>query len=83
MEILTFEDPEVGKKAFLAYRLSRFGAGGASAVPHLRNMAIGPAIENGFYYDFDVEKPSAAEDLEAIEAEMAKIVKERYRTEPV
>ncbi len=39
-------------------------------------FAIGPAIDNGFYYDFDVEKPFTTEDLEKIEAEMKKIVKE-------
>ncbi|MDR1736788.1 MAG: threonine--tRNA ligase [Oscillospiraceae bacterium] len=44
-------------------------------------LAIGPAIENGFYYDFDVEKPFTAEQLEDIEKEMKKIVKERYRIE--
>jgi threonyl-tRNA synthetase len=37
-------------------------------------IAIGPAIENGFYYDFDVERPFTQEDLEQIEAEMANIV---------
>lgn len=40
-----------------------------------RRFAIGPAIDNGFYYDFDVPTPFSAEDLEKIEAEMAKIVK--------
>jgi len=39
-------------------------------------LAIGPAIDNGFYYDFDVEKPFSPEDLEAIEKEMAKMIKE-------
>ncbi len=43
--------------------------------------SIGPPIENGFYYDFDVEKPFTPEDLEAIEAEMKKIVKENQRFE--
>lgn len=38
--------------------------------------AIGPAIKDGFYYDFDVEKPFTPEDLEKIEAEMKKIVKQ-------
>jgi threonyl-tRNA synthetase len=38
-------------------------------------LAIGPAIENGFYYDFDFEKPISGEDLPKIEAEMEKIVK--------
>jgi threonyl-tRNA synthetase len=37
-------------------------------------VAIGPSIETGFYYDFDVERPFTDEDLRAIEAEMAKIL---------
>lgn len=44
-------------------------------------LAIGPAIEDGFYYDFDVEKPFTPEDLEKIEAEMKKIIKENYKFE--
>ncbi len=49
--------------------------------------AIGPAIDSGFYYDFDVEKPFSAEDLEKIKAEMKKIVKsgvelERFELSP-
>ncbi len=39
-------------------------------------VTIGPAIDNGFYYDFDVEKPFTPEDFPAIEAEMAKIAAE-------
>lgn len=39
-------------------------------------LTIGPAIENGFYYDFDVEKPFTEEDLAKIEEEMKKIIKE-------
>jgi threonyl-tRNA synthetase len=39
-------------------------------------LAIGPAIENGFYYDFDAEKPFSTEALQAIEAEMKRIVTE-------
>ncbi len=38
-------------------------------------VTIGPAIENGFYYDFDTEKPFSADDLLAIEAEMQNIIK--------
>ena len=44
-------------------------------------LAIGPSIENGFYYDFDVEKPFSEEDLKKIEEEMKKIVKEDYELE--
>jgi threonyl-tRNA synthetase len=41
--------------------------------------AIGPPIEDGFYYDFDVERPFTPEDLEAIEARMRELAKERQR----
>ena len=39
--------------------------------------AIGPPVENGFYYDFDVERPFTPEDLERIEARMQELMKER------
>lgn len=44
-------------------------------------LAIGPSIENGFYYDFDVEKPFSEEDLAKLEEEMKKIIKENYELE--
>ena len=44
-------------------------------------IAIGPSIENGFYYDFDLEHPLTSEDLEKIEAEMNKIIKENLKFE--
>ena len=44
-------------------------------------LAIGPAIESGFYYDFDTPTPFTAEDLEKIEAEMKKIAKENLKIE--
>ena len=44
-------------------------------------LAIGPSIENGFYYDFDVEKPFSDDDLKSIEEEMKKIVKEDLELE--
>ena len=43
--------------------------------------SIGPPIEDGFYYDFDVEKPFTPDDLESIEAEMRKIIKSNQRFE--
>lgn len=43
--------------------------------------SIGPPIEDGFYYDFEVERPFTPDDLEKIEAEMRKIVKENQRFE--
>ena len=74
LSILTFDDPD-GKKAFW-HTASHILA---QAVKHLypdARLAIGPAIDNGFYYDFDIEKPFSPEDLSKIEAEMKKIVKE-------
>jgi threonyl-tRNA synthetase len=53
----------------------------ATAVRRLRPEAaigFGPAIDDGFYYDFEVAKPFTPEDLEAIEAEMRKVVAEKY-----
>ena len=44
-------------------------------------LAIGPAIDNGFYYDFDSEHSFTTEDLEKIEAEMKKIAKENLKVE--
>jgi threonyl-tRNA synthetase len=44
-------------------------------------LAIGPAIDTGFYYDFDIEEPFTSEILEKIEEEMKKIVKENLRLE--
>ena len=44
-------------------------------------LAIGPSIENGFYYDFDTPRPFTPEDLEALEAEMRKICKEKLKLE--
>lgn len=44
-------------------------------------LTIGPAIENGFYYDFDIDTPFSREDLDNLEAEMKKIVKENLKIE--
>lgn len=44
-------------------------------------LTIGPPIDTGFYYDFDVETPFSREDLDAIEKEMKKIVKENLKIE--
>ena len=51
----------------------------AQAVQRLHpgaQVTIGPVIDNGFYYDFAYERPFTTDDLPAIEAEMAKLVKE-------
>lgn len=46
-------------------------------------LAIGPAIEDGFYYDFDVEEPFTPEDLKNIEKEMKRVIKQNHKFERV
>lgn len=74
LEILTF-DNEGGKKAFWHTASHVMAQAVKRLYPHAK-LAIGPAIDSGFYYDIDVNMPFAAEDLEKIEAEIKKIVKE-------
>ncbi len=74
LEILTFED-EDGKKAF-RHTASHILAMAVKKLYPGAKIAIGPAIDNGFYYDFQVEKPFTAEDLQKIEAEMKSLAKQ-------
>ncbi len=74
LEILTFEDKD-GQWAF-NHTASHILAQAVLRLYPNTKFAIGPAIDNGFYYDFDVETPFSADDLAKIEAEMTKIVKE-------
>ncbi len=85
LELLTFDDPD-GKKAFW-HTASHVLAQAVKRLYPSAKCAIGPAIDSGFYYDFDVEKPFSAEDLEKIKTEMKKIVKsgvelERFELSP-
>lgn len=73
LNILTFDD-ERGKKAFW-HTSSHILAQAVKRLFPKAKLAIGPAIDNGFYYDFDIDRPFSIDDLEAIEKEMAKIVK--------
>lgn len=79
LEILTFDD-EDGKKAF-NHTASHIMAQAVKRLYPEAKLTIGPAIHDGFYYDFDVETPFSPEDLEKIEAEMKKIVKEGFALE--
>ena len=79
LEFLTFED-EDGRKT-LRHTASHVLA---QAVLHLNpkaKLAIGPAIDNGFYYDFDVDEPFTPEFLAQVEKEMARIIKKNERLE--
>ena len=79
LEILTFED-EDGKRTY-RHTASHILAQAVKRLYPEAKLAIGPAIENGFYYDFDVEKPFTPEDLTKIEGEMKKIIKENLPLE--
>ena len=79
LEILTF-DQEEGRLAF-HHTSSHILAQAVKRVFPETRLAIGPAIENGFYYDLDKETPFLEEDLPKIEAEMKKIVKENLPIE--
>ncbi len=79
LNILTFDD-EQGR---LAYRhtVSHIMAQAVKRLYPSARLAIGPAIENGFYYDFDCDKSFSPEDLEAIEKEMKAVIKENLPIE--
>ncbi len=74
LNILTFAD-EGGRAAF-RHTASHIMAQAIKRLYPDVKLAIGPSIADGFYYDIDSETPFTAEDLEKVEAEMKKIVKE-------
>lgn len=79
LEILTFDD-EYGKWTF-RHTASHIMAQAVKRLYPDARLAIGPAVDDGFYYDFDVETKFTPEDLAKIEAEMKKIVKEDIKLE--
>ena len=80
LNIYTFDNDLEGKKAYW-HTTSHIMAQAVKKLFPNAKLAIGPAIDNGFYYDYDVEKPFSQEDLENIEKEMANIVKENLAIE--
>ena len=79
LEILTFRDDE-GKKVF-RHTASHVMAQAVKRLYPDAKLAIGPAIEDGFYYDFDRASAFTQEELADIEKEMKKIVKENIKLE--
>lgn len=79
LEVLTFDD-EDGRLP-LRHTSSHVLAQAVKRLYPDVKLAIGPAIDNGFYYDFDSEKTFTEAELELIEKEMANIVKEDYKLE--
>ena len=75
----TFENPEYRKTYW--HTCSHVLAQAMKRLHPEVKLAIGPSIENGFYYDFDTPRPCTPEDLAALEAEMRKICKEKLKLE--
>ena len=80
LAIETFDSSIEGKKAYW-HTTSHIMAQAVQRLFPGVKFAIGPAIDNGFYYDFDVENPFTDEDKANIEAEMKKIIKENLEIE--
>lgn len=79
LEILTFED-DYGKRTF-RHTASHIMAQAVKRLFPETLVTIGPAVDDGFYYDFDTENSFTPDDLKKIEEEMKKIVKEDIKIE--
>ena len=79
LEILTFED-DYGKRTF-RHTASHIMAQAIKRLYPAAKLAIGPAVDDGFYYDFDIDEKFTPDDLTKIEAEMKKIVNEDIKIE--
>ena len=79
LEILTFDD-DYGKRTF-RHTASHIMAQAVKRLFPKTQVTIGPAVEDGFYYDFDTENSFTPDDLKKIEEEMKKIVKEDIKIE--
>ena len=79
LKLLTFAD-EGGRWAYRHTASHMLAQAVKRLYPEVK-LAIGPAIDNGFYYDFDAPEPFSPADLEAIEKEIAKIEKENFKLE--
>ena len=77
VDLLSWKDPEAA--AIYRHSMSHVLAQAVKRLYPEAQLAIGPAIENGFYYDFDVEKPFTQDDLVLIEKEMKRIIKQNHK----
>ena len=81
LQILTFKDEE-GKEVY-RHTAAHILAQAVKKIYPTAKLAIGPAIKNGFYYDFDFEEPITQADFEKIEKEMQAIVKADFPIERI
>ncbi len=77
VKIITYRD-DIGKEIF-KHSAAHIMADAVTRLFPKAKLTIGPAIEDGFYYDFDVDKPFTEKDLEKIEKEMDKIIKSDHK----
>lgn len=78
---LRLVEDDANVRAFYRHSYSHVLAQAVKRIFPEAKLAIGPAIDAGFYYDFDVPRPFTPEDLEKISREMEKIVSEKHRFE--
>ncbi|OOM80614.1 threonine--tRNA ligase 2 [Clostridium puniceum] len=81
VSILTYDDEKAVE--VIRHSTSHIMAQAVKRIYNNSKLAIGPSIENGFYYDFDIENPLSAEDLNKIEAEMNNIINENLKFEKI
>ena len=79
LQILTFKDEE-GREVY-RHTTAHILAQAVKNIYPTAKLAIGPAVKNGFYYDFDFEEPITQADFEKIEKEMQAIVKADFQIE--
>ena len=79
LQILTFKDPE-GRKIY-RHTCAHVLAQAVKSIYPTVKLAIGPAIDDGFYYDFDFTTPISMEQLDKVEEEMKRIIKANYPLE--
>ncbi len=81
VNVLTYDDEKAVE--VIRHSTSHIMAQAVKRLYKNAKLAIGPSIENGFYYDFDIENSLSAEDLSKIEAEMNKIISENLSFERI
>ena len=81
VNILTYEDEKA--EDVIRHSTSHIMAQAVKRLYKDAKLAIGPSIENGFYYDFDIDTPITSEDLIKIENEMDKIISENLKFERI
>jgi threonyl-tRNA synthetase len=83
IKILKLKDDTPEVKRFYRHSMSHVLAQAVKRLYPKVKLAIGPATKDGFYYDFDTDRPFTPDDLEKISAEMKKIIKEHHTFERI